>query len=343
MVLPGVRGKTEPARPVGEGITRFSYSLDILNRYTTLIFLEAEMRPQDRLPSKRALVPFMISLSILLLVSCSSQSNKPNPATPEGRFELAKQEISQGRFDKALDYTTKILRDTPQHELAPSAALMQMTIYGGLAEGCRQISKALMDGRNLTRDVRLKNDFRNTAFDYYRRQKAYALNFLELFEKQYAKMDKTRPVSFQGVYPQTEAAPRIFLEKARKGMPVASEDRLKDEEQELKNGVLTVVTALAGAGEDRPKAKALYAPGMLNVDRADFLFAIAKILHDQDVLFDRLQLNELQNFKMFCERTNTTVNESMDLLKAKGDKAKLEAATQLKKDCENMMKTYKKS
>lgn len=301
------------------------------------------MKLENPFADKRAYILVINLLLIVFLLSCSGPSNQPNPATPEGRFELAKREFSSARYDKALDYATKILRDTPDHELAGSAAMMQMTIYGGLAEGCRQLGKAFADGRMMTRDVRIKNDFRNTAFDYYRRQKAYILNFAEGFDAYSRKMDKTKPVSYQGVYPQIEAGPRIFLEKVKKGLPIADEDRRKDEEEELKNGVLSVLTQLAGVGDDRAKAKTLFAAGTVSVDSGDFLLAMAKILHEQDVLFDRLQLNELTNFKMFCDRTNKTVTESLDLLKAQGDKKKIDAATQLKKDCDKMMKQFKKS
>lgn len=301
------------------------------------------MKSENCFLGKRHLILALNIFLILFFFSCSSQSNQPNPLTPEGRFELAKREFSAARFDKALEYTAKILHDTPNHESANSAAIMQMTIYGGLAEGCRQIAKAYADGRMMTRDVRVKNDFRNTGWDYYRRQKAYILNFLEGFENYSKKMDKTKPVSFQGLYPQVEAGPRIFLEKVRKGMTISDEDRQKDAEGELRNGVLTVLTELAGLGEDRAKAKTLYAAGAVTVDPGDFLFAVAKILHEQDVLFDRLQLNELQNFKMFCDRTNKTAAESLDLLKPKGEKKKIDAAVQLKKDCEAMMKQFKKA
>ncbi|MBZ5553333.1 MAG: hypothetical protein LAO21_11480 [Acidobacteriia bacterium] len=300
------------------------------------------MKLEKPFAEKRACILVINLLFIVFLISCSGTSNQPNPATPEGRFELAKQNFSIAKYDKALEYTAKILRDTPNHELAGSAALMQMTIYGGLAEGCRQLGKTYADGRMMTRDVRIKNDFRNTAFDYYRRQKAYILNFVEGFDAYSKKMDKTKPVSYQGVYPQIEAGPRIFLEKVKKGLPIAEEDRSKDEEEELKNGVLTVLTQLAGVADDRAKAKTLFAAGPISVDTGEFLLAIAKILHEQDVLFDRLQLNELTNFRMFCDRTNTTVTESLDLLKAKGDKKKIDAAAQLKKDCDAMMKQFKK-
>jgi hypothetical protein len=301
------------------------------------------MKLENGFANKRSCILAINLLFVLVLLSCSGGSTQPNPATPEGRFELAKRELSSARYEKAIEYTSKILRDTPNHELAGSAAIMQITIYGGLAEGCRQLGKAFADGRTMTRDVRVKNDFRNTAFDYYRRQKANILNFIESLDAYSKKMDKTKPVSYQGLYPQVEAGPRIFLEKVRKGMLIADEDRRKDEEEELKNGVLTVLTELAGAGDDRAKAKALFANGSVSVDPGDFLFAVAKILHEQDVLFDRLQLNELTNFKMFCDRTNKTVTESLDLLKAKGDKKKIDAAAQLKKDCDMMMKQFKKS
>lgn len=279
---------------------------------------------------------------IFLMTSCSSQSNQPNPATPEGRFELAKREFSAARFDKALDYTDKLLRDTPQHELAPSARMLQMTIHGGLAEGCRQIGKAFADGRMMTRDVRVKNDFRNRAFDYYRRQKAYLLNFVESFEKYAKTLDKTKPITYQGTYPAAESAPRIFLEKVKKGMTIGPEDEQRDQQQELKNGVLTILTRLAGLDEDRAKAKAVFAEGTVTVDPADFLFAVAKTLHEQGALFDRLQLNEYLNFKAFCDRANATATQSVDLLKSKGDKKKIDEATRLKKDCEALVKQMKK-
>jgi hypothetical protein len=300
------------------------------------------MKVEKTIPLKRSLALLCSCLLMLCFISCSSQSNEPNPATPEGRFELAKKEFAAAQFDKALGYTAKILRDTPNHELAGSAAILEMTISGGLAEGFRQVGKAYAEGQMITRDVRLRKDFHNTAFDVYRRQKVRALDFLEVFEAYYKKMDKTKPVVFQGVYPQTEAAPRIFLEKVSKGMAVAEEDSLRDVEQELKNGVLTVLTELAGLGEDRAKAKAVFASGTVSVDSGDFLFAVAKILHEQDVLFDQFQLNELNNFKVFCERTNATVKESIDLMKPRGDKKKLDAASKLQKDCESMMKKFKK-
>lgn len=301
------------------------------------------MKLENHLTGNRSLILIISLLLILFMSSCSGTSNQPNPATPEGRFELAKTEFSNDRFDKALGYAEKILRDTPKHELATSAAIMQLTIYGGQAEGCRLIAKAFADGRMSTRDVRLKTAFRNTEFDYYRRQKAYILNFMEGFDAFAKGMDRSKPISYQGVYPQIEAGPRLFLEKVSKGMAVADEDRLKDEEEALRNGVMTVLTELAGLGADRAKAKTMFAAGTVSVDPGDFLFAVAKILHEQDVLFDRFQLNELTNFRIFCDRTNKTVTESLDILKSKGEKSKIDAATQLKKDCESMMKQFKKT
>jgi hypothetical protein len=300
------------------------------------------MKSETALYWKRPLWIVINLLLLLLLISCSTQSNQPNPATPEGRFELAKRELSAARFDKALDYTEKILRDTPNHELATSAFMMELVIHGGLAEGYRQIGKVFADGRNMSRDVRVKNDFRFKAFDYYKSEKARLLQFAERFDGFSKKMDRSKPIVFQGVYPAIEAGPRIFLEKVKKGMTISDEDQQKDAEGELRNGVLTMATALAGVGEDRAKAKAMYAAATVSVDPADFLFAVSKFFHEQDALFDTMQLNELQNMRTFCDRTSKTVTESLSLLKSKGDKKKIDAATQLQKDCDAMVKKVKK-
>ncbi len=300
------------------------------------------MKTENHFRGRRVGMAFLSVVMILSFVSCSGQSNEPNPATPEGRFELAKREFSAARYDKALDYLSKIVRDTPQHELAQSAAMMQMMIYGGIAEGCSQTAKAFTDGGMMTRDVRVKGEFRSIAFDNYRRQKANLLNFVEAFDAYAKSMDKSKPITFQGIFPQTEAGARIALEKVRKGMTVPDEDRLRDAEEEIRNGVLTVVTALTGVGEDRAKAKALLAAGSASVDPGDFLLAVASFLNKQDALFDRMQMNELNNYKAFCARTNKTVTESIELLKAKGDKKKLEAALKLKKASDATMKQFKK-
>ncbi len=290
----------------------------------------------------RILIILTCAWMMLFLVSCS-QSNEPNPATPEGRFELAKQEFTAARYEKALNYTSKILRDTPNHELAYSAAIMEMTIYGGLAEGCFKASKAFSEGMMMTRDLRIRNDFRSKAFDYYRREKDYLTGFAEGFDRFSGKMDKDKAISFKGAYPGIEAGPRIALEKVRKGLVIPEEDRLKDEEEELRDGVVYMTTALAGVGEDRAKAKTLYAAGLISVQPGDFLFAVAKFLHTQDAMFDRTALNDVKNFRSFCERTNKTITESIDLLKAQGDKKKLDEAMKLKKECEATMKRIGKA
>ncbi|MDD5543649.1 MAG: hypothetical protein PHX83_10795 [Acidobacteriia bacterium] len=292
---------------------------------------------------KRSLALVLIVMLSLLVLSCSLKSNEPNPATPEGRFELAKKEFAAGRFEKAAGYAAKILKDTPNHELAASAALLEMTVYAGLAEGYREVAKTYIDGRNFTRDVRVKNEFRNRAFDVYKSEKAYALTFFESFEAFAKKMDKGKALTFQVNYPQAEAGPRLAYEKVAKGILISDEEHFKDQEETLRNGVWMALTSFVGAGGDRAKAKTLLAAGNVTVTPGEFLLAVAQFYHRQEPLFDRMALNEAQNFKAFCEHTNDTVVQSIEALKAGGDKKSLDEALQLKKECDANMKKLKKA
>jgi hypothetical protein len=107
--------------------------------------------------------------------------------------------------------------------------------------------------------------------------------------------------------------------------------------------MLNTLSAFVGAAGDRPKAKKLLESGTKTMDRPEFIVRLGRTLLDNQKVFGRPALNDVQLFRQFYEKALECSELSQKLLKESPNAEVQTMADNLKGELEAMEKKGKKS
>jgi hypothetical protein len=280
-----------------------------------------------------------LTLSILPLVlpvlSCGGQP-KVAKGSAEYQFLEAKKAISDVKFEKAISLTSDILSRFPSTEYGDKARILRIVLLSGLSQGHGKLAEAHLAG--FEKSIKNAGALRSVAFDFYRKQKIEALGFFEacdFFLKNYS--EKT-PYVLDVEYPHKDFTPNRKLDEVRSGTVLTPEELKTAEEDELRNGLIMSLTGFLGAGDDRAKARKLLESGPRPLDHAEFMVMLGRTLLENQKVFGRRALNEIQNYRQFYEKSSECSELALKLLKDNPNQEIQSQADQLKTELEVMKK-----
>jgi len=285
--------------------------------------------------SRRFFLSLSISFLVLQTLSCGGPP-KVARGSAEYQYIETKKAISEAKFEKAISLTGEILNRSVSTEYTDKARILRIILLSGLSRGYGKMAEAHLSG--FEKSIKKAGALRSAAFDYYRKQKSVSLGFFEacdFFLKNYS--EKT-PYVLDVEFPSQDLTPNRRLDEVRSGTLLEPEQLKAAEEDELRNGVITSLTGFLGAGGDRAKAKKLLEDGPKTLDHSEFMVMLGRTLLDDQKVFGRGVLNEIQNYRQFYDKSAECSDLALKLLKDNPNQEIQSQADQLKTDLEILKK-----
>ncbi len=283
----------------------------------------------------RRFFPMMLSLGLLLiLVSCSggtdSGKSKPLRNTPEFAYNEAKEAMSSIKIEKAISLTNEVMTRFPNSVQAQRARILRIVLLSGLAHGYGDLADAYITG--FEKGSKNAGQLRSTAFDFYRKKKNAVLGFNDACDYMLQNYSDKADYLLDCDFPSKEASMNRLIEEVKKGNLLDSEQLRIAEEQELREGILVSLATFLGAEGDRNKARKLLEEGSRPLDPAEFFVKAGRIFLDDQKLFGRKTLNEIQYYRLFFQKAQQCLDLAQKILKDKPNKETQSLVDQLKAD-----------
>jgi hypothetical protein len=144
-------------------------------------------------------------------------------------------------------------------------------------------------------------------------------------------------------FPTREVGHNKRLDDVKEGNVLDGDQRRAAEEHEVWDGMITTVSFFVGAAGDRPKAKKLLETGTKTMDRPEFIVRLGRTLLDNQKVFSRPLLNDVQLFRQFYDKAVQCSELSQKLLKESPSAEVQTMADNLKGELEAMEKKGGKS
>ncbi len=290
------------------------------------------------------LSPLTILIGLLLILSScggGTDSKKPKPMrnTPEFAYNEAKEAMSAIKIEKSISLTNDVMTRFPNSVQAQRARILRIVLLTGLAHGYGDLADAYLTG--FEKGGKNAGQFRSTAFDFYRKKKNAILGFSDACDYMIQNYSDKADYVLECDFPSKEVSMNRLIEEVKKGNLLDSEQLKIAEEQELREGVLVSLAMFLGAENDRNKAKKLLEEGSRPLDPAEFFVRVGEMFLDDQKLFGRKTLNEVQYYRLFFQKAQECLTLAQKILKDKPNKETEETAAQLKVDLETAEKKGK--
>jgi hypothetical protein len=280
-------------------------------------------------------------LGMLLAVSCGSGKPQLSKNSPEYLYSQAKEAVAEVKYEKAISLTNDVQQKFPDSEYATKARILRVVLFAGLSSAYRDMAEAYLVG--FDKPGGNSGKLRSTAIDYYRKQKSVALGLSEACDYFLKDTSATKTYVLECDFPTRDVAHNKRLEEVKEGNVLDGEQRRAAEEHEVWNGMLNTLSSFVGAAGDRPKAKKLLESGTKTMDRPEFIVRLGRTLLENQKVFDRPALNDVQLFRQFYVKALECSELSQKLLKDSPNAEVQTMADNLKGELEAMEKKGKKS
>jgi hypothetical protein len=261
--------------------------------------------------------------------------------SPEYLYSQAKEAMAEVKYEKALSLTSDVLQKFPDSEYAAKTRILRVVLLAGLSAAYRDMAEAYLSG--FEKPGPNSGKLRATAFDYFRKQKNAALGLSQEADYFLKDTSATKTYVLECDFPTREVAHNKRLDEVKEGSLLDGDQRRAAEEHEVWDGMINTVSFFVGAAGDRPKAKKLLETGTRTMDRSEFVVRLGRTLLDNQKVFGRQVLNDVQLFRQFYDKALECSELSQRLLKDSPSPEVQTMADNLKGELEAMEKKGKKS
>jgi hypothetical protein len=280
-------------------------------------------------------------LGLMFAIGCGSGKPPMSKNSPEYVYSQAKEAMADAKYEKAIGLTNDILQKFPDSEYAGKARILRVVLLAGMSSAYRDMADAYLEG--FEKPGGNSGKLRSTAFDYYRKQKNAALGLSEAADYFLKDTSAAKSYVLECDFPAREVAHNKRLDDVKEGNVLDGEQRRAAEENEVWDGMLSTLSFFVGAAGDRPKAKKLLESGTRTVDRPEFIVRLGRTLIDNQKVFGRQQLNDVQLFRQFYDKALECSELAQKLLKESPSAEVQTMADNFKGELEAMEKKGKKS
>jgi hypothetical protein len=291
--------------------------------------------------SLRALRLSLGLVALMLAMSCGSGKPQLSKNSPEYLYSQAKEAVAEVKYEKAISLTNDVQQKFPDSEYATKARVLRVVLLAGLSSAYRDMAEAYLEG--FDKPGGNSGKLRSTAFDYYRKQKNAALGLSEASDYFLKDTSATKSYVLECDFPARDVAHNKRLDEVKEGNLLDGEQRRAAEEHEVWDGMINTLSFFVGAAGDRPKAKKLLESGTKTMDRPEFIVRLGRTLLDNQKVFGRPALNDVQLFRQFYDKAVECSELSQKLLKDSPSPEVQTMADNLKGELEAMEKKGKKS
>ncbi len=253
-------------------------------------------------------VRVVLVLAFLFLMGACSGSKAPAVGTPDWLWAAARDSYLAGDYEKATDHLLKIEKgNSPYVERARAWRLL---IEAGSANAQVELAKAYSDGWANTRTE--KTAYLRRKEEHLKEARRHAIDLFEGYGP-LAQQLSEKPVVLEFPFPGGNAAYVTDLDRIYKGMSVAEEVKAATSEKMMRRGVVRAIDAALTKEDDSAGAQEALKAGRAEVPAARFLMVMAASLNRAADVFDRKNLNEPNNQKMFRGKAMDAVKRVLEL------------------------------
>jgi hypothetical protein len=280
---------------------------------------------------------FLVLLALLAMgIGCGGGEPQKTANPAEAKYAEVEKAMADVKFEKAISLTSEIISKYTDSEFAEKARVLRTILLAGVSAGYGKMAEIYIEGTGKARKD--SGQFRATAWDYYRKQRAGALAFYESADYCLKNYSETHQCIIQIKFPDQDIVTNHSLELVRRGNLVDSEKRLGGEEDEMRNGVITMLTLFLGHGIDRALARKDLESGSHRLEHSEYFATISSQLLANQKLFARAALNEPGRAQAYFKKAVEMHAFTEKLLKAKPNKDVQKEADKVKADIEALKK-----
>jgi hypothetical protein len=224
----------------------------------------------------------------LLAVSCQTEPAGPEVGSAEWYWSAAKLNYSLGDYQKAQEHLGNLLANHPGWE--EKALPWRIAILAGLTRGYLELADTYASCADV--NARAAPNLTNPIQQYRRDARRHAIELTEAINILRKRLETQEKVTFAFDFPAGRPVESSLMENISEGMPPRPDQMPECEKEALQRGVLLQVTAMAGADEDTPKARAMFQSGPVEVTRNEMLWVMGHTLLDLATVFDPRHANE---------------------------------------------------
>ena len=289
----------------------------------------------------RLSLAFLGLLGLLLTISCGSGKPQLSKNSPEYLYSQAKEAMADVKYEKAISLTNDLQQKFPDSEHATKARILRVVLLAGLSSAYRDMAEAYLAG--FEKPGGNSGKLRSTAFDYLRKQKNAALGLSEAADYFLKDTSAAKTYVLECDFPSREVSHNKRLDDVKEGNVLDGDQRRAAEEHEVWDGMISTVSFFVGAAGDRPKARKLLETGTKTMDRPEFIVRLGRTMLDNQKVFGRPLLNDVQLFRQFYDKAVACSDLSQKLLKESPSAEVQTMADNLKGELETMEKKGGKS
>jgi len=293
------------------------------------------------LSSARTLGLSLGFVGLVLTIGCGGGKPQISKNSAEYLYSQAKEAMAEVKYEKAISLTNDLQQKFPDSEYAAKARILRVVLLAGLSSAYRDMAEAYLEG--FEKPGGNSGKLRGTAFDYLRKEKNAALGVSEAADYFLKDTSGAKTYVLECDFPAREVSHNKRLEEVKEGNVLDGEQRRAAEEHEVWDGMINTLSFFVGAAGDRPKAKKLLESGTKVMDRPEFIVRLGRTLLDNQKVFGRQQLNDVQLFRQFYDKALECAELSQKLLKDSPSPEIQTMADNLKGELEAMEKKGKKS
>lgn len=247
----------------------------------------------------------LLALTAFLGGGCAGGGGEqagPAPGSQEWYWAAALENLESGDFGKTIEHLTSAAEmDGPLQE---KAVMYRTALLVGLSRGALALADAYREGMDA---VGARRDaWQNPMAQVLRDGRRYSIELAESLGA-VDKAMRADPLKFDFPFPRGGTLESLVLASIRTGEDLPAAQLNTGADQTMRREMVMACAELTGNAEDPDAAKAAFESGAASAPNAAGRLAMAKMLLDISVLYDRLRVNDPDIRKILLERSENWI------------------------------------
>ncbi len=273
--------------------------------------------------------PFLVIAISILLLACSSA---PPTSQSDQSFTDVRNNLKSSDFKAALRNLDKVIKSTSDESQRQQAVVLRTVLVTAFADANKQMAEAYYIGAKQPAAQSHTGPFYKMRSDYYKTARSYLMDGMQSVMNQRTKLGGN-PMVLEVTFPGFTGS-NPAMTKIKSGQAVSDNDQLNAELQADRNALATVLSAIAGAGQDPNKGQQTFSSGKVEIDPRLYLIELSNSFLQSGAMFDYRGLNEPEHLRTVNDVVRGNLDAAQKLLTAKPDKEMEARVKKMLSDCD---------
>jgi hypothetical protein len=264
--------------------------------------------------------PFFLATLISLFVSACS-APVPRLTGPAADFEDSKEMFRRGNFDRALEFTDKLVSDPAARKVSDRARVLRAVILAGEIKAYKALAEVYTKGVEATKNPQFQAAYEQQRHDNLQLGAKRALELGEVALQLTRGGTLPKELSLEAPYPSVEGPLEVKeFDRILEGGWLEPEQQGAATVDAVRKGIDDALAEIAGG--DRAKARSALAAGPIKLDGVDFALYLDKMILEGASLFDHKHMRDPQKYRTLLNVGDGTAKAASAMLKENPDKAR---------------------